>query len=62
MKVSKFVWKLDDIGIEKIISPPISAAIFFFFFFEISALLDVTHGPKRQLCAISRKYDVISRK
>ena len=33
MKVSKFEWKLDDIGIEKIISPPISAAIFFFFFF-----------------------------
>ena len=59
MKVTKFEWKLGDIGIEKIISPPISAAIFFF---EISALLDFTHGPKRQFCATSRKYDVILRK
>ena len=60
MKASKFEWKLGDIGIKKIISPSISAAIFFFF--DILALLDVTHGPKRQFCAISRKYDVISRK
>ena len=26
-----------------------------FFFFEVSAILDVTHCPKLQFCAISRK-------
>ena len=58
VKTSKSEWMLNNIRIEKIISPPIRATnffFFFFFFFEVSALLNARHCPKLQSSTISRK-------
>ena len=56
-KTSKFKWMLDNIRAGKIISTPVWTTSFFFYSirFQVSALLDVTHGTKLQSCAISRK-------
>ena len=55
VKTSKFDWMPNNIRTEKIISNPIWVKKMFF---ELSAMLDVTHCPKLQSYAISRKtYD-----
>ena len=59
-KTSKFEWTLNDIRIEKTISPPIWATKLCL---KVSPLLDVRHCPKLQSCPISRKtYDATLRK
>ena len=50
--ISKVVWTLNNIRIEKTILAPICTTKIFL---EILALLDVRHCPKLQSCSISRK-------